>query len=149
MWKKKKWQELIRSKAFLRTAIIIGAAAILLIFISSYVNFDFLQQKPTAAAYSEELRERLLDIVSEIDGVGEVKVFLTMDNSGENVYLTNTDTKTKSIEPTVRGVVIVCDGGDDPIVVDRVMGAVTRSLSVSSDRVYITKLDGRTATAAE
>ena len=90
--------------------------------------------------YSKELNGKLLEIVSQIDGVGEAKIFLTMDNSGENVYLSNSDTKTKSIEPTVRGVVIVCEGGDDAIVVNRVLSAVTKSLSISTDKVCITKL---------
>lgn len=143
MWKKKKWNELIKSKKFLRAAIITGAAAIILILISSVVDFGSFKRQPSAEEYSAQLKEQLLDIVSEIDGVGEAKVFLTMDNSGENVYLTNSDTKTKSIEPTVRGVVIVCEGGDDPLIIDRVLGAVTRSLSISSDKVYITKLDSR------
>ena len=140
MWKKK-WNTLLRSKAFVRTAVIVGMAAIGLILLSSAVDLSALHPGQPSAEYAQELQDQLLDIVSQIDGVGEVKVFLTMDNTGENVYLTNSDTKTKSIEPTVRGVVIVCGGGDDPVVVDRVMGAVTRSLSVSSDKVYITKLN--------
>ena len=138
---KKKWNELMKSKRFIRGAVIVGAAAIIMILLSSVIDFGALNKEKNAEAYSEELKAQLLDIVSQIDGVGQVKVFLTMDNSGENVYLTNSDTKTKSIEPTVRGVVIVCDGGDDPVVTDRVLGAVTRSLSISSDKVYITKLD--------
>ncbi len=148
MWKKK-FNQLIRSKLFLRTAVITGVIAIALIFISSHLDFNLFQKQASSDEYAEELRTRLLDIVSDIDGVGEVRVFLTMDNSGENVYMTNTDKKTKSIEPTVRGVVIVCDGGDDPIVVDRVMGAITRSLSISSDKVYITKLDGQQSAVTE
>ena len=62
-----------------------------------------------------------------------------MDKGGENVYMKNTDTKTVSIEPKVRGVVIVCDGGDDPVVAARVLEAVTKSLSISSDKVCVTK----------
>ncbi len=63
-----------------------------------------------------------------------------MDNSGENVYLNNSDTKTKSITPVVRGVVVVCTGGDDSLVVARVMSAVTKSLDISSNKVCVTKL---------
>lgn len=148
MWKKK-FNKLLASKRFLRLAVMIGVAAIVLIFISSHLDFTAFQKQPSSEEYAQELKTRLLDIVSEIDGVGDIKVFLTMDNSGENVYLTNTDKKTKSIEPTVRGVVIVCSGGDDPIIVDRVMGAVTKSLSISSDKVYITKLDSQQAAVTE
>ncbi len=149
MLKKKKFNELIRSKRFLRIAVIIGLSSILLIFLTSHLDLKLFEKQPEAEAYSEQLKSRLLEIVSQIDGVGEVKVFLTMDNSGENVYLSNSDTKTKSIEPTVRGVVIVCSGGDNPVVVDRVLGAVTRSLSISSDRVYITKLDDQNTVVTE
>ena len=138
---KKKWNSLLRNKRFIRGAVIAGAVAVALILLSSVIDFGAIGSSKDAETYSQELKAQLLDIVSEIDGVGQVKVFLTMDNSGENVYLTNSDTKTKSIEPTVRGVVIVCDGGDDPVVADRVLGAVTRSLSISSDKVYITKLN--------
>lgn len=149
MLKKKKFNELIRSKHFLRIAVIVGLSAILLIFLSSHLDLKLFEKQPDTEEYSEQLKSRLLEIVSRIDGVGEVKVFLTMDNSGENVYLSNSDTKTKSIEPTVRGVVIVCSGGDDPVVVDRVLGAVTRSLSISSDKVYITKLGDRNTVVTE
>lgn len=135
-----KINDLIHSKRFVRIAVITGVAAMVLILLSSYLDSGAVFHTADVSQYTSALQEQLLDIVSLIDGVGEVKIFLTMDNSGENVYLNNSDTKTKSITPTVRGVVVVCDGGDDPIVVSRVLGAVTRSLSISSDKVCITKL---------
>lgn len=139
MFKGRKLNEILSDKRFVRIAVIAAVGAILLIFISSYLDFGGASAVDTEA-FGERLRTQLLTIVSHIDGVGEAEIFLTLDNGGENVYLTNSDTKTKSIEPTVRGVVIVCDGGDDPVVVSRVLSAVTRSLSVSSDKVCITKL---------
>lgn len=139
MLKGRKLNELLYDKRFIRVAVIAALGAIVIIFLSSYIDFGGDPAVDTEA-FSEKLRSQLLAIVSHIDGVGEAEIFLTLDNGGENVYLTNSDTKTKSIEPTVRGVVIVCDGGDDPVVVSRVLGAVTRSLSISSDKVCITKL---------
>jgi stage III sporulation protein AG len=91
----------------------------------------FLRTDPDEPAFA--------DIVTQIEGVGKAQIFLTMDNGGESVYLKNTDTKTVSIEPKVRGVVVVCDGGDDPVVVSRVMDAVTKALNIRSDKVCITK----------
>ncbi len=44
------------------------------------------------------------------------------------------------IQPTVRGVVVVCEGGDNEGVRDRVSQAVTVALNVSSKRVCVTKL---------
>ncbi|MBQ3266243.1 MAG: hypothetical protein IJH07_10760 [Ruminococcus sp.] len=134
----KKLSEWLSRKSTLRVAVIIGTAAILLIALSSVIDFD-QSGNDQAEAYASRTEARLLEIVSQISGVGEAKIFLTMDNRGENVYLKNTDTKTVSIEPKVRGVVIVCDGGDDPLVVSRVLDAVTKALNISSDKVCITK----------
>ena len=130
-----KW---LSDKRIVRIAVIIGTAAVLLIGLSSVIDFSG-SAKDTSERYAAKTEAHLLEIISHISGVGEVKIFLTMDNGGENVYLKNTDTKTKSIEPKVRGVVVVCDGGDDPLVVARVLDAVTKSLNISSDKVCITK----------
>ncbi|MBQ0097765.1 MAG: hypothetical protein KBS62_02345 [Oscillospiraceae bacterium] len=118
---------------------------VVIIFLSSYVDLGSIFSKNiTSEEYCEVIENKLLQVVSQIDGVGEAKIFLTMDNGGENVYLNNSDTKTKSIEPTVRGVVVVCDGGDDANVVSRVLSAVTKSLDISSNKVCVTKLSKQT-----
>ncbi len=133
-------KNLLDSPKFTKAAIIVGLVAIALIFLSSYIDASSFTQKTDIDEYCVALEESLLSVVTQIEGVGEAKIFLTMDNSGENVYLNNSDTKTKSITPVVRGVVIVCDGGDDPLVVSRVMSAVTKSLDISSNKVCVTKL---------
>lgn len=133
-------KNLLVNPKFSKIAIIVGLVAIALIFLSSYIDVSSLTQKTDIDEYCVALEESLLSVVTQIEGVGEAKIFLTMDNSGENVYLNNSDTKTKSITPVVRGVVIVCDGGDDPLVVSRVMSAVTKSLDISSNKVCVTKL---------
>lgn len=133
-------KNLLNNPKFTKIAIIVGLVAIALIFLSSYIDVSWFTQKTDIDEYCVALEESLLSVVTQIEGVGEAKIFLTMDNSGENVYLNNSDTKTKSITPVVRGVVIVCDGGDDPLVVSRVMSAVTKSLDISSNKVCVTKL---------
>lgn len=139
MWKGKSFADILSDKRTLRFAVGCGAALILLILISSFVDLTPDDSVKRSEAYAEKTEQRLLEIISQIDGVGEAKIFLTMDNSGENVYLKNTDTKTVSVEPQVRGVVIVCDGGDNPPVAEHVLEAVTKSLNISSDKVCITK----------
>ncbi|MBQ3330749.1 MAG: hypothetical protein IJG87_06180 [Ruminococcus sp.] len=130
-----KW---LSDKRTVRVALIVGIAAIILIGLTQAIDFSPNDRDQTQE-YAERTENRLLEIVSQISGVGNARIFLTMDNSGENVYLKNTDQKTVSIEPKVRGVVIVCDGGDDPLVVSRVLDAVTKALNISSDKVCITK----------
>lgn len=133
-------KKLMDNPKLTKIAIVAGIVAILLIFASSYIDVSAFSSRIDADEYCTTLEESLLSVVTQIEGVGNAKIFLTMDNTGENVYLNNSDTKTKSITPVVRGVVIVCDGGDDPLVVSRVMSAVTKSLDISSNKVCITKL---------
>ena len=44
------------------------------------------------------------------------------------------------IQPTVKGVVVVCRGGDQPIVQERIVSTITTALNISSKRVCVTKL---------
>lgn len=75
-----------------------------------------------------------------IEGAGKTEVLLTMENSVEYVYLDKGAEKTKEIEPLIRGVLVVCEGGDSPVVVERITQAVTKALDISSAKVCITKL---------
>ncbi|MBQ9247550.1 MAG: hypothetical protein IJ171_03075 [Ruminococcus sp.] len=135
----KKFSEWLSDRRVVKAAVIVGVSAILLIGILSMIDFSPDNSEKASREYAARTEERLLEIVTSISGAGEAKIFLTMDNSGENVYLKNTDTKTVSIEPKVRGVVVVCDGGDDPVTASRVLEAVTKALNISSDKVCITK----------
>ena len=45
------------------------------------------------------------------------------------------------IEPQVKGVVVVCEGGDQELVQQRVTNAVTTALNITSKRVCVTKLN--------
>ncbi len=139
MFQGKKLNKIMSDKRVIRAAVIVGFIAIILLWLSSAVNFSPGRDTVTAEAYAQKTEQRLHEIVTRIEGVGEADIFLTMDNSGESFYLKNSDTKTLSKEPVVRGVVIVCDGGDDPVTAARVMDAVTKALDVPSNKVCVTK----------
>ena len=134
------FKKLLDNPKTMKIVTLSGVVAIVLIFLSSYIDVSSFSRNVNSEEYCATLEENLLSVVTQIEGVGNAKIFLTMDNDGENVYLNNSDTKTQSITPLVRGVVIVCDGGDDPVVVSRVMSAVTKSLDISSNKVCVTKL---------
>ena len=46
----------------------------------------------------------------------------------------------KQLDPPVKGVVIVCEGAQDPVVQDRILQAVTTALGISSSKVCITQI---------
>lgn len=60
-------------------------------------------------------------------------ILIDTDNGHEGLLVTE-------IQPTVRGVVVVCEGGDNEAVRARILQAVTVALNISSKRVCVTKL---------
>ena len=64
----------------------------------------------------------------------EVRYITVKDSDGTEKALSVTQ-----VQPTVKGVVIVCDGGDDPHTQQRIINAVTTALNVTSKRVCVTK----------
>lgn len=90
--------------------------------------------------YCDKTENNLERMLGNVRGAGKTKVLLTMENSVERVYLSDSATKTKEVQPRVRGVLVVCEGGDDPVVAERVTEAVCKSLGVSTAKVCVTKL---------
>lgn len=136
-------KKLIKDGKAKNIIIAVGILGILLIFISSFSGFNNNEQPNSdysVSTYREEIQDSLSEMLSRIEGVGNVSVLLTIENSVEGVYLENNSTKTKEIEPVIRGVVVACDGGDDSIVTERVLDAVTKALNISSAKVSVTKL---------
>lgn len=129
-----------------RIIIIAGIIGIALILMSTYIDFGSSDKKQSGdknfsvTTYSTQIQTDLQSVISMIDGAGKTKVLLTMENSVEYVYLDDSTTKTKEIEPVIRGVLVVCEGGDDPVVAERVTNAVTKALDISTAKVCITKL---------
>lgn len=139
-----KLKQMISNDKIRRVIIIVGIVGIALIFLSTYVDFDVGSESPqeefSVTTYSTKIESDLQNVISQIQGAGQTKVLLTMENSVEYVYLDDSTTKTKEIEPHIRGVLVVCEGGDDPVVVERISEAVTKSLDISTAKVCITKL---------
>ena len=66
------------------------------------------------------------------------------DDSEKSIIVVDTNEGRKGllvteIQPTVKGVVIVCEGGDQPLVRQRIVDTVTTALNISSQRVCVTK----------
>lgn len=64
----------------------------------------------------------------------EKKLILVENSDGNEQALVCTE-----IQPKVKGVVVICQGGDDPIVQQRVVGVVTTALDISSKKVCVTR----------
>lgn len=69
----------------------------------------------------------------ESDGL-EKRYITIKDSDGSEKALSVTQ-----IQPTVKGVVVVCQGGDDPCVQKKVVDAIKTALNITAKRVYVTK----------
>ena len=110
-----------------------------------------------SSEYADELKLQLEEIISKIDGVGEVTVMLTIESSASYVYTTDTEkddleTKTETViignkealieridNPQVSGVLVVCAGGDKATIQEQVVKAVSTVLDIPSNKVYVAK----------
>lgn len=110
------------------------------------------------------LEERIASLIGQVQGVGECRVMVTLESGSRFVYAAEqgysegTDTYTANektlfvdtengpvglliteVQPTVKGVAVVCDGGDDPTVREQVIGLVSAAFNISSGRICVAK----------
>ncbi len=69
------------------------------------------------------------------------------DTSADSTYITveladgtQQTVLLKEIQPKVRGVLVVCSGGDNSVVKEKIVDAVTKALDISSSRVSVAGL---------
>ncbi len=123
--------------------IIIGIAALLLILMSTRCtqsratvkteNFDTVQ-------YRAALSEEILTMIESVEGAGNAKILLTLENSYEYVYLDDDETLQKVIEPQIRGVVVTCEGADSAVVREEITRLLKTVLNIPSTKVCVNKL---------
>lgn len=179
-------------KAYLKTdkgrrmIIIIGIAGMALILLSSILprqpsneTAAQTQQNVSNSQYEQLLEQRLIKLISGINGAGKTNVLVTLENGEENIYAVNKEDSqdiseqwtdsgqknqdnskenrqdiviieqdgdeqpviTTTVEPRVKGVVVVCQGGGIATVKSKISQAVTTALNISSDRVCVIQSD--------
>ncbi len=160
--------------------VIIGLVAMVLLALPEWVpdkEATHQGDEWDVQAYVQGLERQLTDMVESIDGAGECRVMITLENSVEYVYanehsatsdrtedVSDTSEKTTErddsessyvivnssdgkhgllvteIQPTIRGVAVVCEGGENEQVRERILKTVSTVLNITSSRVCITKL---------
>lgn len=149
-----------KQAAYIAAAVI---AALMLIIMGrggqeTDISGAFQETVPEVSSeYEKALTEELEAIISEIKGVGNVSVMVTIEGSSSYVYekdveKADMETKAETViignkealikridNPKVKGVLVVCSGGDSINVKEKVINAVSTVLNISSSRVYVTK----------
>lgn len=109
------------------------------------------------------LEERMAEILSYVSGAGEVRVMLTLRDSGETEFQTNVEeyqngaqweTKSETVfardstspvirkqtEPTFLGAVVLCQGAENDCVRYDITNAVCRLTGLGSDKIAVLKM---------
>ena len=160
----------------MKLLVIAGIIGILLLFVGDLFgtgNSNKTKSMPDFDndAYNEQFIKRmqqdLYNVISRIEGVGEVEIVVTLETGVQYEYATNSKTSTdgssqkssseytiitvdgqngkeplvlRRIEPTVKGVVVVCEGADNIYVKQAIIDIVTTLCGISANRVSVAKL---------
>ena len=117
------------------------------------------------AAFSDDTEERLKNTLERIEGVGKAEVMITFGGTSEYVYAKEEKTRSgekdkssedeyvlvgsggdkqalaqKILSPEIKGVAVVCEGGDSSVVKERIYSTVSALLGLTADKIYVTKL---------
>ncbi|MBR6313568.1 MAG: hypothetical protein IKR49_02900 [Clostridia bacterium] len=147
--------------------LLLGAAALLLLLLfTGGKKTDVPAPEPAEAMSAQALEQQLCDLLGAIEGVGAVRVMLRTASSGETVYAANTDgtverrdAQTNKKEknsvvivkntqgesglvvredyPAVTGAAVVCEGGGDPVVRERIVRTVSALFSLKSNHISV------------
>ena len=80
---------------------------------------------------SSSISTQIEQILSKIEGVGECNVLITYANT----YETSETSSTKEVQ----GVIVVCDGGDNLKVVEKITSAIKTLLNINSLNIKVFK----------
>jgi stage III sporulation protein AG len=99
-----------------------------------------VNESSTAATYEKQLEEKLIRAIGAIDGVNEesLTIVVTLDSLSETVYSDRGSGVRTVITPKVRGVAVICDGGADAVVKQKIIEVVSRVLGINSTRISVT-----------
>jgi len=143
----KRVSALLGSDRAVKIIVAAGFAVIVIILLSDFFSFGGADKKEAetadeirldAARYAEQLERQLIGILSQIQGVGRVKVMITLENLDENVYSERQSSVLTVKMPKVRGAAIVCEGGENIFIKQKVVETVSKVLGISTARVCVT-----------
>ena len=147
-------------KEYLIIAVLV--AVVFAIFLSgSSVLSSFSKDKGASEDYASQIENRLENLLSQVDGVGKVKVFVSTDGSASDVVLKEVEEElvdgvkntiesvimvggkpyiTKTENPKIVGIAVVCQGADNLSVKVTLTEIITTTLSVDAECVRIIKM---------
>lgn len=132
--------------------ILMAAAGVLLLLLGGLKSTDKPEESyGDVGFYTEYLEERITSLCDSVEGVENTAVFLTLDCSSEYIYSQNSASDflilsgtegeeavlLQEIYPKVRGIAVVCTGGDLPRIRETLTELLTAALDLPAHRIRI------------
>lgn len=145
-----KWKGIKHKEIIL---VILLSSLLFLFFFSSLGKLSFNDEKTSQSNtfsvdnYVSGLEKRLEDILTQMDGVGNVRVMITVSSGIKTIphYKEDGSVLTSGGKPIVEkeefptpiGVVVVSDGADSYLVKSQIIAATVSLLGIKADRVQV------------
>lgn len=114
-----------------------------------------VQEADGGQDWQEKMEERLTRVLEQVKGVGKTEVFLTCESTekkvvekDENDTVYEKDARgnqspyvTTEVYPKVTGVLVVAQGGDDPVIVQKIQEAVEALFQVEAHKIKVMKMN--------
>lgn len=109
---------------------IVLAVGILMLVFANSINNSEPYVKPETTVQQNSLNDETEKILSEIDGVGNVSIMISFSSEKEN-------------EGSIRSVLVVADGGNNPSVREKIIRALKVALGVDAHKIEVFERTGR------
>lgn len=169
-WSRRRPTWLSKDKT-VRVLLWMGIVGILLIGISELFPSCSRQETATVTLTADQveqaLEKRIADLLRQVEGVGACRVMVTLESDSRTVYAADTVSATGAdgatslseeylrvdtdegpvgllvtrLQPTVKGVAVVCAGGGNAAVQERVTQVVTTAFHISQRRVCVVQAE--------
>lgn len=92
----------------------------------------------TSQAFPEKaaLEQQLEDLLRQVEGIGNVRAMLMLEGSSDSIAAFSGENTTSSIS----GVLIVAEGGDNPVVVRDIQEAVMALFQIEAHKIKVMKM---------
>lgn len=104
--------------------------------------------------YTGFLENKIEELLLQMNGINEVTVFITLENSGETVYAENFASNSSEYvvfssdnyhnglilaenAPLVRGVAVICTNGNDIKIQSKVVSLLSSALGIPTNRISV------------
>lgn len=141
-----------------------GLAGMLLLALSAWLPAENSEETPVppqtgdTAEYANRLESRLEEMIGRMEGAGQAQVMVTLQAGEENVYATDRSVSASGEDstshvlvggnalletvttPRVLGVAVICEGGGDAAVQNRVSMLVETVTGVGASHITVAKM---------